>query len=155
MIVGKMTLSRFNGDEIFGIESATIDHDQYEDGLFATTFRADTHAVAIQALPDTASFRAHPFAEVTLQLSKSPALALRKGSTFAIPKGHDERTHEYHTNFYYYEYQPMDENQITILEREGLRVRARITGTVADVNFYDGSKPRTKVTIEADFTLSI
>jgi hypothetical protein len=49
----------------------------------------------------------------------------------------------------------MDENEITIVERDGLRVRARITGTTTDVNYYDGSKPRTKVVVEADFTLSI
>ena len=48
-----MTLHRFNGDEIYHVESATIEHYKDEDGQFAVTFRADAGAVPIQTLPDT------------------------------------------------------------------------------------------------------
>lgn len=150
-----MTLHRFNGDEIYHVESATIEHYKDEDGQFAVTFRADAGAVPIQTLPDTASLRSQPFAEVTLHIPKLPALAFWAGCTFTVPKGYDERSREPLTDFYYCEHETMDENEITIMERDGLRVRARITGMTTDVNFYDGSKPRTKVVVEADFTLSI
>ena len=150
-----MTLHRFNGDEIYSVESATIQYYKDEDGLFAVTFRANAGTVALQTLPDTASMRKKPFAEVTLHIPKLPALAFRVGSTFTVPKGFDDSTREQHTDFYYCEHGTIDENEITIVERDGLRVRARITGTTTDVNYYDGSKPRTKVVVEADFTLSI
>jgi len=99
--------------------------------------------------------RAQPFAEWTLMLPKIPGLILRVGSSFAIPKSYSERAQDYVTNLYYCEHEPMDENEIAVLERDGLRVRARVTGMAADVNHHDGSKPRTKVVVEADFTLSI
>jgi hypothetical protein len=155
MSVGKITLHRFNGDEIYSVESATIQHYKDEDGLFTVTFRAEAGAVPIQTLPDTASLRSQPFAEVTLHISKLPALAFQAGSAFTVPKGFDEQSQEHLTNFYYCEHETMDENEITIMERDGLRVRARITGMTTDVNYYDGSKPRTTVVVEADFTLSI
>lgn len=154
MSVGKMTLQRFNGEEIYSVESATIEHYKDEDGSYAVTFRAETGAPPIQTLPDTAELRRKPFAEVTLHLRKIPALALVAGRSFSLPKGRDERTQEYHTNFYYCERDTMEDNEIVILERDGLRVRTRVNGTVTDVNYYDGSKPRTKVIVEADFTLS-
>jgi hypothetical protein len=150
-----MTLYRFNGIEIYDVESAIIEHYRDGDGLFAVTLRADASAIPIQTLPDTASLNAQPFAEVTLHLPKIPALAFQVGRTFTLPKGYDEDTQEDRTNFYYCEHESMNENEVVILERDGLRVRARLTGTVTDVNYYDGSKPRTKVVVEADFTLSI
>ena len=155
MSVGKMTLHRFNGDEIYSVESATIEHYKDEDGSFSVTFRAEAGDTPIQTLPDTEPLRAQPFAEWTLTLPKIPGLLLRVGSSFAIPKGYSDQTQDYVTNLYYCEHEPMDENEIAVLERDGLRVHARITGMATDVNHYDGSKPRTKVVVEADFTLSI
>lgn len=64
----------------------------------------------------------------------------------------DEESEDYVTRIYYCEHQEMDDNLIEVLERDGKRFRVRITGTCADVNFYDGSKPRTSVTIDAWFT---
>ena len=153
--VGTMTLHRFNGDEIYSIESATIEHYKNEDGLFSVTFRAETSETPIQTLPDTEPLRAQPFAEWTLTMPKIPGLLLRAGSTFTIPKGYSNQAQDYVTNLYYCEHEPMDENEIVVLERDRLRVRARITGVATDVNHYDGSKPPTKVKVEADFTLSI
>src|SRR5215471_3640246 len=126
MSAGKMTLHRFNGDEIYSVESATIEHYQDEDGSFSVTFRAETSNTPIQTLPDTESLRAQPSAEWTLTLPKIPSLLLRPGCNFTIPKGHDERTQDYYTNLYYCEHEPMDENEIAVQERDGLRVRARI-----------------------------
>ncbi len=155
MSVGKMTLHRFCGDEIYSVESATITHYKDEDGLFAITFRAETGNPPIQTLPDTESLSAKPFAEWTLKLPKIPAVALRTGSSFLIPQGYDDKSQDYLTNLYYCEHEPMDDNEITVLERSGLRVRARITGMATDVNYYDGSNPRTKIVVEADFTLTV
>jgi hypothetical protein len=154
MTVGKMTLHRFNGDEIYTVESATIEHYKAADGSFTVTFRAETGSTPIQTLSDTEELKAQPWAEWTLTLSKTPAIALRPGGKFSIPEGHSAEA-GYVTNLYYCEHETMDENEIEVIERDGLRVRARITGMATDVNYYDGSKPRTKVVVEADFTLGI
>lgn len=47
----------------------------------------------------------------------------------------------------------MDENEIEVLGREGPKIQIAMLGTVTDVNQYDGSKPRTKVAVVADFDL--
>src|ERR1022692_231362 len=78
----------------YSVESATIQYYKDEDGLFAVTFRANAGTVALQTLPDTASMRKKPFAEVTLHIPKLPALAFRVGSTFTVPKGFDDSTRE-------------------------------------------------------------
>ena len=155
MSVGTMTLHRFNGEEAYPVASATIEQHKDGDGRYAVTFRAEAHGAPLRTLPDTESLRAEPFAEVTLHLPKPPALVLTPGRTFSLPKGYDEASGEYHTNFYYCEHEPMDNNEVAVLERDGLRVRVRLTGTTLDVNFYDGSKPDTKVVVEADFTLQL
>jgi hypothetical protein len=153
MSVGKMTLHRFNGDEIYSVQSATIEQQRTESGLFAITFRAETAWPPIRMLRDTEALRAKPFAEVTIQVAKSAALVLKIGATFALSKGYDESTHEYHTNFYYCEHVPMDDNEIEVLERDGLKIQLTTVGTVPDVIHFDAEKPRTKVVIVADFTL--
>jgi hypothetical protein len=154
MSIGTMTLHRFNGDEIYSVESATIEHLRNAEGSFDVTFRAEAGPTPIQTLPDTESLRVQPFAEWTLVLPRVPVLELRPSRTFVIQKGSDEWD-DFRTHFYYYEHESMDENEISILERDALRVRARLTGYVTDVNFYDGSKPRTKVDVEADFTIAL
>ncbi|WP_395738042.1 hypothetical protein [Prosthecobacter sp.] len=155
MSTGTLTLHRFNGDEIYPVVSATIRHHKDEDGAYAITFRAETCGPPIQTLPDTESLHAQPSAEWTLTQPKIPAVVLRTGARFAIPQGYDETTGEYLTNLYYCDHEPMDENEIVVLERSGLQVRARITALATDANFYDGSKARMKVVVEADFTLGV
>jgi hypothetical protein len=153
MSIGTMTLHRFNGDEIDSLESATIEHYKNEDGSYAVIFDAKADK-PIQTLADTEPLRAQPFGEWTLILPKIPALLLRAGSSFTIPNGYSETMQDYVTNLYYCEHEPMEENEIVVIERDGLRVRTRIIGMATDVNYYDGSKPRTRVVVEADFTLS-
>jgi hypothetical protein len=153
MSVGKMTLHRFNGDEIYSVESATIKQHQTENGLFAITFNAKTEWPPIKMLPDTESIGGKPRAEVTIRVAEPAALVLKAGAIFVLPKGYDETTREYHTKFYYGEHEPMDENEIEVLGREGLKVQIAMVGTVTEVNHHDGLKPRTRVVIVADFDL--
>ena len=153
MSVGTMTLHRFNGDEIYSVQSATIKEHETESGMFAITFKAEASWPPIKMLHDTESLQAKPTAEITIQVAKPADLILKAGATFSLAKGYDETTREYFTNFYYREHEPMDENEIEVLERKELKIQISILGTVTDVNYHDGSKPRTKVTIAADFTL--
>jgi hypothetical protein len=154
MAVGTMMLHRFNGEEIYEIEEATISSHKVSNGIVAVTFLAKAGKVPLKTLPDTISLRAQPFAEVILHMSPGQLAALGNGQKFLLPKGYDEETSEYLTNFYYCEHEPMDDNEVVILERSGAQVSAQVSGSVVDVNFYDGSKPRTKVVVNAMFTLA-
>ena len=58
----------------------------------------------------------------------------------------------YNTNFYYYEHQSSEDNYIQILDVQSDKILAKITGDVTDLNFYDGSKPRSKLTATVWFT---
>jgi hypothetical protein len=153
MSVGTMTLYRFNGEEAFSIESATISYYTDEDGQFATVFRADAAQEPIQTLPDTEDLRVKPFAEVTLRLSKHPGIALLTGRSYSLPHGYDKASGEHLTNFYYCEHELMDDIVISVLRRHGCLAQLNITGTTIDVNHYDDSKPRTKIVIDAEFVL--
>ena len=58
----------------------------------------------------------------------------------------------YITNFYYYEHESSENNYIQILDVKSDKILAKITGDVTDLNFYDGSKPRSKLTATVWFT---
>ena len=73
---------------------------------------------------------------------------LKVGFRGEIPLGLEDREF---TNFYYYEHGPTDKNIIEVLERKGDRLHISVTGEVEDVAFYDGSKPKTKLSVEAWF----
>jgi len=55
------------------------------------------------------------------------------------------------TNFYYCSHEQTDDNVVEVLAVEGSRVLARLTGQTIDVNYYDGSKPPTLLSVQAWF----
>jgi hypothetical protein len=149
-----MTLQRFNGDEVFSVEEATVDFLIAENRWFATTFRADSARPPIQTLPDTEELNAKPFAELTLYLPKHPGITLLTGRSCTLARGYDGASGEYLTNFYYCEHELVDDVEITVIKRHLDRAHLRITGTTIDVNYYDGSKPPSRILIDAEFTLT-
>ena len=149
-----MTLQRFNGDEVFGVDEATVAFYVAENRSFATTFRADAADAPIQTLPDTEELHAKPFTELMLYLPTHPELALLTGQSFTLARGYDDASGEHLTNFYYCEHELVDDVEITVIQRHLDRAHLRITGTTIDVNYYDGSKPPTKILIDAEFTLT-
>ena len=149
-----MTLKRFKGDEIFGVEKATVDFYIAEDGQFATTFRIDSATPPIQSLPDTEALHARPFAELMLYLPKHPGLAMLTGRSCALARGYGDASGEHLTNFYYCSHELVDDVEINVIKRHLDRAHLRITGQTGDVNFYDGSKLPAKILIEAEFTLT-
>lgn len=55
------------------------------------------------------------------------------------------------TNFYYCEHENTESNMIEVLAADEERLLLRLTGETIDVNFYDGSKLRTKLSVETWF----
>lgn len=153
MNVGVLTLNRFNGQEQFAVSEATIL--QYENGgNFVLSIEIGTDGKAIKTLPDTKELKARPNAEFNLQVKDFDWASL-VGNCFAIPKGYDEETGEYRTLFYYCEHEDTDDNLIKITERDGDKFHVIITASCVDVNYYDGSKPPTKIEINAWFKARI
>jgi hypothetical protein len=152
MPVGVLTLHRFNGEEIYNVSEAVIRYFVGEDGV-CVDFQVKTDQEPVQTLPDTQELQGWPNGEWQLFMPEFDPDDL-VGRVFSIPQGYDEQDEEYRTNFYYVEHEPIDDNQITVLGREGERFRVRLTGAVPDVNYYDGSKPPTRVEVEARFSLT-
>ena len=51
----------------------------------------------------------------------------------------------------YCEHAALRDNRIRVVARDGDRFHLRWTATVRDVNYYDGSKPPTRVEIQGEF----
>ncbi len=152
MAIGTLTLHRFNGDEIYNVSEATIRYFIQGDCI-CLDFIVRTEKKPVQTLPDTQELHGWPNGEWQIRV---PVFDLKNwvGRTFSIPQGYDEEREEYVTNFYYLEHEAIDENLITILEREEERLWVQITGMITDVNYSDGSKPPTQVEIKASFSMA-
>ena len=152
MSVGTLTLHRFNGDEVFNVSDADIRYFVGESGV-VVNFEVKTEDNPVKTLPDTEELNGWPNGTWQLSVSAFDPSDL-VGRTFLIPDGYDEEAEEYRTNFYYVEHEPINDNMIVFAGREWDRFQVQITGTVTDVNHYDGSKPATKVVVQAKFSLA-
>ena len=112
----------------------------------------ETDERPLKTLPDTETLAAQPNAEVTIRLPKAE-LASLVGRQFSVPSSWDEEAEDHVSRFYYCEHEGIDENVIEFVERKGNELHVRWTGTTIDVNYYDGSKPPTRVEVDAWFTL--
>jgi len=149
MGVGRFVLHRFNGDEVYEVQRATILPVHDEDG-FRLWFEAETDGVCLKSLPDTAILRGQPKAEVAVGVKKVEPTRL-VGRKFSVPAAYDEEIDDHVSSIYYVEHEDLDDNQIEVTARDEDVFHVRWTGTTTDVNYYDGSKPRTRVEIDASF----
>lgn len=149
MAVGKFVLHRFNGDEEYEIQTATILAVYDEDG-FRLWFDVKTEGVCRKSLPDTLELRGSPSAKVAVACKRIAPHKL-VGSKFLVPFGYDADIEEDVATIYYLEHEDLDDNEIQVLRQDGDLFHVRWTGTTMDVNYHDGSKPRTSVEIEAGF----
>ena len=149
MSVGILTLNRFNGQEQFSISKAIIF--QYKDeNRLMLSFEIETNQSSVKTLPDTKEFPAQPSAEFNVSVTNF-AWENLAGKSFVIPHGYDEETEEWLARFYYYEHQYIDQNEIKVIKHDGDKFHVIITGISNDINYYDGSKPRTEIEIDAWF----
>jgi hypothetical protein len=151
MATGTLTLHRFNGDEAFAVSAATA-LAMPEGDQVALNLAIETDERPLMTLPDTEDLGAQPDAEVTIRLPKAELPTL-VGRRFSVPHSFDQQIDDRVSRFYYCEHGDLDDNVIEFLERKGEQLRVRWTGTTTDVNYYDGSKPPTRMVVEAWFTL--
>jgi len=146
---GQFILHRFNGDEVYAFESAVML--AYETGQGVTLwFEVKGDPENAQRCEDTSEMGVSPNAEVGIDLPKLDVdkLAGREFSIPGSPSGDDDPCMSI---LYYCEHAPLWDNRITVVSRVGDWFRLRWTAVTEDVNYYDGSKPPTRVEIEGEF----
>ena len=92
--------------------------------------------------------------ELNLWESNLSEEQLVPGFKAKIPSGYDESKDGWITNFYFTEHDGSDNNEIEIIKKENERLLIKITGEITDLNFYDGSKPNSKLCVQTWFTKS-
>jgi hypothetical protein len=145
----RLVLHRFNGDEIYPIKSAEMFAIATPTGA-TLWFEVSADRNAVKRCEDTAEMRRAPSAEVAVDLSELDADDL-VGRSFSIPGTKTDDEDSCRSLFYYCEHEPLRKNKITVVSQEGDRFWLKWTAVTKDVNYYDGSKPPTKVEIEGAF----
>jgi hypothetical protein len=104
----------------------------------------------VQQLDDTAGLGGQPNAAVRIDLRKFDPDKLA-GRTFKA-SGYVKGTRDPKGRFYYLGHDGLADNVVDVIGREGNVFDVRWTGVTTDVNYYDGSKPPTRVEIVGKFT---
>jgi WD40 repeat protein len=146
---GRFILHRFNGDEVYRFESAVLWASRNKRGV-TLWFEVKADPANAQRCEDTAELRMSPNAEVGIDLPDLDAADL-VGREFSIPGTTSDDEDSSMSLLYYCEHEPLRENRIVVVSRAGDRFRLRWTAVATDVNYYDGSKPTTRVEIEGEF----
>ncbi|WP_300675246.1 hypothetical protein [Soonwooa sp.] len=145
-----LILTRFCGEEIYPIETATWHLYENKDGLNELWLEIESD-FGIQLSDDTKDLGGQPHWELTFRIKDLKKSELKVGFRATIKNGYDEELEDSLTNFYYCEHQPTDNNEIEIIDINETKILFRIIGEVTDVNYYDGSKPKNKIYVETWF----
>jgi len=146
---GHFILHRFNGDEVYRFESAVMWAYETEQGV-TLWFEVSADPENAQRCEDTAEMGMSPNAEVGIDLPDLDANEL-VGREFVVPGIESDDEDSCKSLLYYCEHEALCDNHIKVVSRDGERFRLRWTAAVRDVNYYDGSKPPTRVEIEGEF----
>lgn len=151
MTCGKLTIYRFNGTEEFQISEAKI-MAWRSDGKVFLNLEINSKT-ALKTLPDTKELKAWPSAEVSIILENLIPSELT-GKTFTVERGMNDEIGEWVGRFYYCEHEDLNNNIITFESQNENIFHVKWSGTTIDVNYYDGSKPESKIEVDARFTFS-
>lgn len=144
----ELLIHRFLGSEIYHIEVAEWNLYNQEAGNMNFWIRlvCDT---AIKQFDDTAYTLTIPCWELNL---KGQAFVLEEGFEATIPEGYDGSKGGFIANFCALDLEESDNNTVRIVKKQGDKLLLKLYGEVKDLNFYDGSKPKSKLVAETWFT---
>ena len=144
-----LKLTRFKGEEIFKIKEAEIYLSEEKTEL-SLDFK--TGKCISSPFEDTKQ-NGEITGEFWLFDINIADLKELEGKTFYIKDGYDNVNYEDCSLFYYYNHQSVSENVIEFIECNSECFVIKITANTCDVNFYDESKPKTKIEITAKFKI--
>jgi hypothetical protein len=116
-----LKLTRFCGEELYPIETATWFYSKNEDdniNELCLDIRTD---YGHQLSEDTKTLGGQPHWELTIRLQNLKVSDLNVGFKTEISNGYDEDIEDHLTNFYYCEHEQTDNNSIEIVEKQGNR----------------------------------
>lgn len=149
--MNQLTITRFNGTEVFPIESAHLfTVGDSEDLVLWFEIEATEEGATFNA--DTAEYPASPSAQLGIKVAQFDPSKL-VGQQFKHPGISSDDEDACYALFYYYEHQPVWDNQVSILSQSSNIFKICWIARTSDVNYYDGSQPDAKIEINADFTL--
>lgn len=149
--MNQLTINRFNGTEVFPIASAHLFTVRDNEDL-TLWFEIEAAEKGAHFNADTLVYPATPSAELGIQMAQFDSSKL-VGQQFTHPGISSDDGDSCCALFYYYEHQPLRDNQVSILSQSRNIFKICWIARTQDVNFYDGSKPDAKIEITADFTL--
>lgn len=142
-------LDRFCGVETYPIKQATwdlIEGDGTEDDPDMLCLGMQ-FAKGSRLHEDTQPLQAEPCWEINFYKDKISLDILQTGFYLEQPNQEEEVD----GSFYYMEHQPTMDNRMEILATDGDRLKIRVSGNTGDVNYYDGSKPKSTMWLIAWF----
>jgi hypothetical protein len=140
-----LVLERFNGFESYQIELAEWNLYIDEENGMMNLWIFLSAGQALRQQKDTENLNAKPNWELNLVESSLSEDSIKPGFMATILESYDESRGGWITNFYYCEHEGTDKNTIEVVATDGDRVRFRLYGETVDVNYYNGSKPATKL----------
>lgn len=139
---GTLVLERFNGREVYPITSAQ---------LFVrkgrVLLRIET-APAVEQTTPKASTTPKPSADIWLKTAAFDSGTFA-GSHHRIPRG--EVDDDFVARLYYFDHQPIDDNDIRVAAADGGGFAITWSGVVADPDSYAAKTPKARLIIDAVF----
>jgi hypothetical protein len=150
--VGTITLHRFNGDEVYALERAYLAIEHLTENSSEVSLEGESRTI-LKSLPDTELHDSWPSAQIYVVVPFRASESL-VGKRVSLPVAWDEQIGNTRASIYCIDHEPLEDNEIEILERRDNQYRVRWTGRTIDVLYNDASKPDTRVEIEGWFTVS-
>lgn len=148
-----LELQRFNGTETYKLEECLFNFYRDDNNQRYISLRVQS-AAPIKTMPDTKELNALPIFEMRFPVEDKGAG--EPGSVYKIKSGYDEKKNFVHSNFYYTEHSQINNMELKFIEIEDLDTfNLEVYGEVVDVNYYDGSKPPTKIIVKGIFKRSM
>ena len=149
MKLNTLKLTRYNGDELFGITEASI---YFADDKTELSLDFKTGKPLSVPLLDT-KIRGGLSGEFWIQDIKISSLKELEGQSFYIKDGYDNEDYETCSTFYYYQHQTVSENTIEFIKYTNEYFLVKITANTCDVINPNNSKPETKIELTANFKI--
>lgn len=146
-----LILDRFCGQERYSLAVARWNM-YFDNEIGLTNFCIVAEAGRGRVIHDSdEDFFAEPWWELNCYVEGASSEVPAAGSQFEIPRGYAPEFDGYVTNLYYFSHEETNNNVIKVLDVECDKLLLHITGEITDPNFYDGSKPRSSLFVEAWF----
>jgi hypothetical protein len=146
-----LVMERFNGYESYPIELAQWNLYRDEElGMMNLWIYLRAGAGIVQH-EDTKYIGGKPNWELNLVKRDLSEAVIKVNFSETIPSCYDENQGGWLTNFYFCSHNGTDRNTIETIDIDGDRVRFKLLAETIDVNYYDGSKPPTQLSVDTWF----